>query len=95
MLEVRQLDVGDHSPLKATDEARFEARDLRRRPIAREHDLPAAFVQRVEGVEELFLRRFLPLQEVDVVDEEEVGLAKAPAEIGASCGSGSRRRARW
>ena len=82
VLEVGQLDVGDHSPLKAADEAGLEAGDFRRRPIAGEDDLAATLVERVEGVEELLLHRLLPLQEVDVVDEKEVGFAKAAAEIG-------------
>ena len=80
VLEVRQLDVGDHSPLKATDEASLEPGNLRGRPVAGEDDLAACLVERVEGVEELFLRRFLSLEEVHVVDEEEVGLPIAPAE---------------
>ena len=81
MLEVRQLDVRDHAPLEATHEARLEAGDLRRRPVAGEDDLPAGLVQGVEGVEELLLGRLLPLQELHVVDEQEVGLAIAPAEL--------------
>ena len=82
VLEVGQLDVGDHAPLEARHQACLEARDLGRRPVARQHDLAAAFVERVEGVEELLLHRLLPLEEVHVVDEEEVGLTEAPAEIG-------------
>ena len=82
VLEVRHLDVGDHAPLKARDEARLEAGDFRRRAIAGEDDLAAAFVERVEGVKELLLHRLLSLEEVDVVDEEEVGLAESSAEVG-------------
>src|SRR5688572_12504191 len=81
MLEVRRLDVRDHSPLETADEARFQPRDFRRRPVAGQNDLAASLVQRVEGVEELLLRRLLPLQEVDVVDEEQVGLTKSPAKL--------------
>ena len=82
VLEVRQLDVGDHAPLEARHEARLETGDLRRRPVAGEDDLSAAFVERVEGVEELLLHRLLAFEEVDVVDEQEVGLAEAAAEVG-------------
>ena len=82
VLEVRQLDVGDHAPLEARDEPCLEAGDLRRRPVAGEDDLAAAFVERVEGVEELLLHRLLALEEVHVVDEEEVGFAEAAAEVG-------------
>ena len=42
VLEVGQLDVGDHSPLEAGDEPCFEAGNLRWRPIAGQDDLPAA-----------------------------------------------------
>ena len=56
--------------------------NLRRRPIAGEDDLAAAFVERVEGVEELLLHRLLALEEMHVVDEEEVGLAEAAAKVG-------------
>src|SRR5262245_3881941 len=81
MLEIRELDIGDHSPLEAADETCFEPWDLRWPSVAGEHDLPASLVQRVEGVKELFLCRFLPLEKLHVVDEEEIGLAEAPAEL--------------
>ena len=38
-------------------------------------------VERVEGVEELLLHCFLALEEMHVVDEQQVGLAKAAPEI--------------
>ena len=82
MLEVGHLDVGDHAPLEAGNQPSLEAGDLGGRTVAGEDDLPASLVERVEGVEELFLHRLLALEEVDVVHEEEVGLAKAAAEIG-------------
>ena len=81
MLEVRELDVRHHPPLEAGDETGFEAGDLAGRPIAGEDDLAAAFVERVEGVKKLLLRRFLSLEEVDVVDEQEIGLTETPAKI--------------
>src|SRR5690349_25137223 len=52
MLEIAELDVGDHPPLETTDESRFEAGDVRWRTIARQDDLSAGLVQRIEGVEE-------------------------------------------
>src|SRR5439155_7100505 len=72
MLEIGHFDVGDHAPLKAADESRLESGDLGRWSVAREHDLPAAFVERVERVKELLLHRLLPFQEMDVVDEEKI-----------------------
>ena len=47
------------------------------RQVARDHDLLVVVVQRIEGVEERFLRRVLALQELDVVDEQDVDLAVA------------------
>src|SRR5205085_11449425 len=49
--------------------------------VAGEHDLPASFVEGGEGVEELLLGRLLPLEELHIVNEQEVGLAKAPPEL--------------
>ncbi len=43
-----------------------------RRPVAGDHDLLAAVVEGVEGVEELLLRLLLALKELDVVHEEDV-----------------------
>ena len=81
MLQIRQLDVGDHPPLKAADEACLQSRNIRGWPITREHDLATRFVERVECVKELFLRRFLALEKLHVVDEQEIGFAKAPTEL--------------
>src|SRR6478752_2001704 len=74
MLEVRELDVRDHSPLEPTDQPGFQARDLRRRTIAGQNDLTTRFVQCVERVEELLLRRFLPLQKLHVINKEKIRL---------------------
>src|SRR6185312_12778424 len=82
VLEVRHLDVGDHAPLEAGDEPGLEAWNLRGRSIARQDDLAAAFVERVEGVKELLLGRLGALEEVHVVDEEEVGFAESPPKVG-------------
>ena len=51
------------------------------------HNLPASFVDGIERVEELFLCRLLAAEEVDVVNEKEVGLAVATPEVrhGAFC----------
>jgi hypothetical protein len=40
-------------------------------------------VQGVEGVEELLLRALLVLEELDVVDQQDVDVAVAPAEASA------------
>src|SRR5207237_6379104 len=59
----------------------LERGDVFRRRVRGEDDLPLRLVQRVERVEELLLRPFLPGQELDVVEEERVGGAVAIAEL--------------
>ncbi len=54
--------------------------ELLGRTVAGDDDLLVRVVQRVERVEELFLRLLLVLQELDVVDQQHVDVAVAPAE---------------
>ena len=79
-LEVGGLDVGEKAPLETGTEPFLERRDLARRPVGRDDDLGAAFVQRVERVEELLLDPLLALDELDVVDEQHVVVAVAALE---------------
>ena len=84
-LEVWRFDVGDHSPVKAADEPCFESGDFGWWPVARDDDLAAGFVERVERVEELVLRGFLAAEKLDVIDEQEIGLAvPAPEVVGGA-----------
>src|SRR5450755_2750947 len=53
----------------------FEIRDFRCGPIAREDDLLMSVEERVEGVKKFFLRTFLAAEKLDVVDQEQIGLA--------------------
>ena len=53
----------------------LEVRDFRRRPIARKHDLLMSVEERVESVEEFLLRPFFAAEELDVVDQKQIGLA--------------------
>ena len=57
-------------------------RQLFGRTVAGDHDLLHGLVQRVEGVEELFLGAFLLRQELDVVDQQHVHVAELVAEAG-------------
>ena len=50
------------------------------RPVGRDDDLLVGVVQRVEGVEELFLDTFLAFDELDVIDEQHVDVAVAALE---------------
>jgi len=81
VLQIRQLDVRHHPPLKSAHESCFEAGNLGGRSIAGQYDLTTGLVQGVEGVEELFLGGLLALQELHVVDEKEVGLAESTTEL--------------
>src|SRR5581483_4953702 len=80
-LQVGRADIGDESPLEARAQTILETLDRLGRPIAREHDLLPFLVDRVEGVEELFLRPLFAGEELDVVDEEDVDAAVPLAEL--------------
>ena len=81
-LQVRRLYVGDQPPAEPAAQPRFQVLQQLRRAIGGHHDLLLRVVQRVEGVEELFLGLFLALQELDVVDQQHVDVAIAPPELG-------------
>ena len=74
-LEVGRLHVDAQPPAEPADQALLHARELVRRPVGRDHDLPAGAVEVVERVEELGLRLLALGQELDVVDEQDVDLA--------------------
>ena len=78
--QVGRLDVGEQAPLEAGAHAVFQGGQLARRAVRADHDLLVGVVQRVEGVEELFLGALAVLQELDVVDQQDVDVAVAPLE---------------
>src|SRR5579862_6139159 len=78
--EFRRLDVGDEAPLEAAAQSVLELGQRLRRPVGADHDLPAAAVQVVEGVEELLLQLLGALEELDVVDQQYVDVAVTPLE---------------
>ena len=83
------LDVGDEAPGEARDEALLHALELLRVLVARDDDLLVGRVERVERVEELFLRLLAPGEELDVVDEQQVAAARGSARgTRSSCGAG-------
>jgi hypothetical protein len=67
-------------PLERGAQPVLQGRQLLGRPVGADHDLLAGVVEGVEGVEELLLRPLLVLEELDVVDEQDVDVAVAPAE---------------
>ena len=87
--EVGRLDRDRQPPLEAIAQARLEARELAGNAVGREHELAAAFVEGVEGVEELVLGVALALEELDVVDQQHVEVAVAALEL---LGAGAAQR---
>src|SRR5689334_16340245 len=79
--DIGRLQLGGEAPVEARNEARFEAVEFGRRAVAGEDDLLVAVEERVEGVEEFLLRTLAATEELDVVDEEHVGLAVALAKL--------------
>jgi hypothetical protein len=79
-LEVGRLDVGDEAPLEAVAQSVLQRLQPLRRAVGGQDDLLVGVVEGVEGVEELLLGLGLPLQELDVVDEEHVDVAVAALE---------------
>ena len=80
--QIRRLDVDHQTPLKARAQTIFETVQLLGRTIARDDDLLAVFVQRVEGVEELFLRALFTGKELNVIDQQHIRGAETVAKTG-------------
>ncbi len=59
----------------------LEVRDLGRRPIAREHDLFMPVEEGVERVEKFLLRALFAAEELNVVDQQQIGLPVAFAKF--------------
>jgi hypothetical protein len=74
------LHVGDQPPLEPGPQPVFEGGELFGRAVRRDDDLLVGVVQRVEGVEELFLDTFFAFDELNVIDEEDVDVAVAALE---------------
>ncbi len=84
--EVGWLDGDRQAPLEAVAQAGLEVGELAGDAVGGEDHLAPAFVERVEGVEELVLGVALALEELDVVDEQHVEVAVAALEpLGALC----------
>ena len=81
-LKVGRLNIRDKTPLKASFKSILKSFNLARLTVACENDLLSALVERVEGVEELFLCGHLAANELNVVDEEHVAIAVLLTELG-------------
>ena len=75
------MQVHDQPALQARFDAVFQILDLARRAVGGNHDLFALIHQRVERVEELFLRRFLAGDELDIIDHQHLDGAEHFLEI--------------
>jgi len=64
------VDVGDEPPLEARHESLLHLVQLLRVFVARDHNLLARLMQRVERMKELFLSLRLARQEMNVVYEK-------------------------
>ena len=93
--EVGRLDGGDQAGLEALAQAVLEGAEVAREAVGGEHELAAEVVQRVEGVEELLLGLGLRREELDVVDEQDVGVAVAALEAVHVLAAAGRRGTGW
>src|SRR3954447_20323756 len=75
-LERRRLQGHHESALKALRETRLQIRQLVGAAIGGHHQLPSGLPERIEHVEELLAGPLLARQELDVVDQDDVRLAK-------------------
>ncbi len=71
-LELRRLERHREAPAEARDQPLLDAGDFLRVGVAGDDDLLVRLDQRVEQVEELFLRAALAAEELDVVDQQQV-----------------------
>src|SRR5579875_253162 len=81
VLVFRRLDIGQQTPLEAGAQAVLQAVDGFWRAITGHHDLLVGIVQRVEGMEKLFLRRFFARDKLDIVYQQDIDLPVFHAEI--------------
>src|SRR6476661_8142084 len=87
--QVGGFDGHRQPPLETVAQARLQGRELAGNAVCGEDQLAAAFVERVEGVEELVLGVPLALEELDVVDQQHVEVAVAALELlGAGAAQG-------
>ena len=79
-LVIGRVDVGDQAPAEARKDARRDPVEVLRRAIRGDHQAAAGGDDLVHRVEEFFLRRILAGDELDVVDQQQVGRAQPALE---------------
>ena len=72
----------DHQPgLEALSQTLLEVDELAGQPVAGDHELASGLLEGVESVEELLFGLGLAGEELDVIDEEHVGVAVGALEV--------------
>ena len=72
---IRRLQVRNETPLKAAHQTMLQVLNFTGRPIAGQHDLLVRFVQCIESVEELLLYPLLAGEKLDIINQQNLGLA--------------------
>src|SRR5436305_3882291 len=72
-LEIGSLNVYQQAPFKPGAQSLDETGKLARSRVARNHQLLLVIVEFIEGVEELFLGPLFSCNDVDIVNEKDVG----------------------
>ena len=79
--DVGRLDIGDQTHRETAQQARFDAIECLRCTVCREDQTLAFGQQRIDRIKQLFLRRSLADDELDVVDQQQVEAAQAGFEF--------------
>ena len=80
-LEGGRVQIGDHSATETGPEPVLEPGKVGGRLVGRDDDLLARIDQRIEGMEELFLRVVLADQELQIVDHQDIDAAQLLLEL--------------
>ena len=78
---IRRMQVDDQTALQAAFDTILKILDLARRAVGGNHDLFVLIDQRIEGVEELFLRAVLAGDELHIIDHQDIDRAENLFEI--------------
>src|SRR3954447_6941716 len=81
-LKVWRLDIRDESPFKPAAQAVFDFGQFFWRTVTSDDDLFHRLVQRIKRVKELFLGTFLLGEELDIIHQQHVNVAKLVAKTG-------------
>ncbi len=80
--EIRWLNIGNEPRRKTRPQALVQRRDVLRRPITGEHDLPVCIDQRVKGMEEFFLGALFTGKVLHIINQKHIDLAIMAAKVG-------------